>query len=108
MRHFFFKAKIEESLGDYANWTSVDDAMEKAARWAKEVAVYRHSRLTAMRLAGDPNNPIRTIREDITADQLRDEILAEMERLGLFENAGAPQGIENRAVPVTNGSGEET
>jgi hypothetical protein len=46
-------------------------------------------------LAGDSNNPVRTIRDDITANELRAEIMAEMERLGLFETAPEPQGIEN-------------
>ncbi len=29
--------------------------MNEAGRWAREVAVYRHARLSAMKLAGDPN-----------------------------------------------------
>jgi hypothetical protein len=31
----------------------------------------RHARLSAMKLAGDPNNPLRAIRDDITVDELR-------------------------------------
>jgi hypothetical protein len=29
----------------------------------------RHARLSAMKLAGDPNNPLRAIRDDITVDE---------------------------------------
>jgi hypothetical protein len=41
---------------------------------------------------------LRKIRDDITADELRAEIMAEMERLGLFETAPKTQGIENRSA----------
>jgi hypothetical protein len=69
-----------------------------AASLAEKVAPYRHARLSAVKMAGDPNNPVRRIRDDITADELRAEIMAEMERLGLFETAPKTQRIENRSA----------
>jgi hypothetical protein len=53
--------------------SEVDADYKKAAHLAALVAPYRHARLSAMKLAGDPNNPVR-IRDDATADELRAEI----------------------------------
>jgi hypothetical protein len=39
---------------------------------ANLAAPYRHSRLSAVKLAGDPNNPVR-FKDDATADELRAE-----------------------------------
>ena len=35
MRHFYLKARIEESLGKDADWKAVDTAMVEAGRWAR-------------------------------------------------------------------------
>jgi hypothetical protein len=99
MRHFYFLAKIEESLGETANWKMVDETMERAAKWAKEVAIYRHARLSAMKLAGDSNNPLRAIRDDITADELRAEIIAKLEKLGLFVTTEPPS-TKAQGIPL--------
>jgi hypothetical protein len=45
-----------------------DEDYKQAAALAALVAPYRHSKLTAAKLAGDPNNPIR-IKDDATAVQ---------------------------------------
>jgi hypothetical protein len=45
----------------------------KRRRLAALVAPYRHARLSAMKLAGDPNNPVR-IRDDATLEELRAEM----------------------------------
>jgi hypothetical protein len=47
-------------------------------------APYRHARLSAMKLAGDPNNPLR-IRDDATAAELRAEII---KHLGVLIEGG--------------------
>ena len=69
MRHFYLKARIEELLGKDADWKAVDTAMVEAGRWAREVALYRHARLSAVKLAGDPNEPL--IPDNMTLEQLR-------------------------------------
>ena len=56
---------------------------EKAAHLASLVAPYRHQRLSAVKLAGDPNNPAR-FKDDATAAELREEI---MRRLGVLHEA---------------------
>jgi hypothetical protein len=47
-------------------------------------APYRHARLSAMKLAGDPNNPPH-FKDDATADELRAEI---SRRLMVLQKAG--------------------
>jgi hypothetical protein len=49
--------------------------------------------LSAVKLAGDPNNPAR-FRDDATADELREEV---MRRLGILAAAGV---IDLKALPV--------
>jgi hypothetical protein len=57
---------------------------EKAAALAALAAPYRHTRLSAMKLASDPNSPLR-VRDDATAAELRAEI---MKRLASLTEAG--------------------
>jgi hypothetical protein len=71
MRHFFIRAEMGKNAG--RDQSEVDADYKKAAHLAALVAPYRHARLSAMKLAGDPNNPVR-IRDDATADELRAEI----------------------------------
>ena len=99
---------IEQSFGEDSDWKAVDAAMEAVGRWAREVAVYRHARLSAMKLAGDPNAPL--IPDNMTLEQLRQDIVSEVARLGHVLDLPVvrePQGIENRPSPgPTNGEGE--
>ena len=96
MRYFYAKACNERWKTDgNADDKVIGASYLQAASLAEKVAPYRHARLSAVKLAGDPNNPVRRIRDDITAAELRAEIMAEMERLGLFETPLEPQGIEN-------------
>jgi uncharacterized protein (DUF849 family) len=44
MRQFYFKAMIEKSAGEHADWKAVDAAILQAAAMAKEVAPYWHVR----------------------------------------------------------------
>jgi hypothetical protein len=52
----------------------VDQDYKDAATLAAMVAPYRHARLSAVKLAGDPNNPAR-FKDDATADELRAELM---------------------------------
>ena len=56
----------------------------------------RSSRLSAVKLVGDPNNPAR-FKDDATADELRAEV---MRRLMVLQEAGA---IDLQALPVPKG-----
>ena len=79
MSHFYFKAKVLKTLGVDAPFDQIDDLMEKAAKWAKELAVFKHAKIQAMRLASDPNAPV--LPEHMTLDELRESIMADFERL---------------------------
>ena len=73
MRHFFIRAEMGKNAG--RDQSEVDADYKKAAAFLGSVGgtISRHARLSAMKLAGDPNNPVR-IRDDATADELRAEI----------------------------------
>ena len=60
------------------------------------VAPYRHARLSAMKLAGDPNNPVR-FNDNATGDELRTELTKQLE---ILISAGL---IDLQALPVAAG-----
>jgi hypothetical protein len=47
---------------------------------AEKIAPYRHARLSAVKLAGDPNNPVR-IPDNASLDELRELVKLHYERL---------------------------
>jgi hypothetical protein len=93
MRHFFMRAEMGKNVG--RNQSEVDADYEKAARLAALVAPYRHARLSAMKLAGDPNNMERF--DNATADELREEVMRHIARLS---DAGV---IDLKALPLPDG-----
>ena len=82
MGHYFIRAEMGKNAG--RKQSEVDADYEKAAHLAALVAPYRHARLSAMKLAGDPNNPVR-IRDDATVEELRAEM---MKHLGILIDGG--------------------
>jgi hypothetical protein len=82
MGHYFIRAEMGKNAG--RKQSEVDADYEKAAHLAALVAPYRHARLLAMKLAGDPNNPVR-IRDDATVEELRAEM---MKHLGILIDGG--------------------
>ena len=90
MRHFYFRANIEERLGDGADWRRVDQAFMQAVHVAEKVARYRHAQRSAVRLSGDLNaRP-----ENVNLDELLASIRADWAVIGpLIEmDPAAPQG----------------
>jgi hypothetical protein len=81
----------------------VDEDYKQAAHLAALAAPYRHAKLSAVKLAGDPNNPAR-FKDDATADELREEIIKRLTALseaGVLDLTAVPvpeDGIGNRAV----------
>ena len=55
MRHFFIRAEMGKNAG--RKQEEVDEDYKQAAALAALVAPYRHARLSAMKIAGDPNTP---------------------------------------------------
>jgi hypothetical protein len=82
MRHFYVRAMAAKQTKQSDK--VIDAAMIQAVQIAEKVAPYRHARLSAVRLAGDPNNPLR-FKDDATADELREEI---MHHLGMLADGG--------------------
>ena len=82
MRHFYVRAMAAKQTKQPDK--VIDAAMIQAVQIAEKVAPYRHARLSAVRLAGDPNNPLR-FKDDATADELREEI---MHHLGVPVDGG--------------------
>jgi hypothetical protein len=91
MRHFYMRAEMGKNAGRKEE--EVDEDYKQAAALAALVAPYRHARLSAIKFAGDPNNPAR-FKDDATADELRAEI---MKRLEILTSAGL---IDLEALPA--------
>jgi hypothetical protein len=91
MRHFFMRAEMGVNAG--RKQSEVDEDYKQAAALAAMLAPYKHARLSAVKLAGDPNNPVR-FKDDATTDELRKEI---MRRLGVLQDAGV---IDLTALPA--------
>ena len=66
-RHFFIRAEMGKNAGRRKE--EVDEDYKQAAALAALVAPYRHPKLSAVKLAGDPINPAR-FKDDATADEL--------------------------------------
>jgi hypothetical protein len=91
MQHFFIRAEMRKNAGRKKE--EVDEDYKQAAVLAALVAPYRHARLSAVKLAGDPNNPAR-FNDNATADELRAEL---MKRLEILTSAGL---IDLQALPA--------
>ena len=92
MRHFYRKAKIEESLGRFCDFRIVDKAIETAARIAREIVSFRHLRISAIKLAvADPNADL--LRGDMTADEMCEIIRRKREEEGLLPPPIQHQGL---------------
>jgi hypothetical protein len=74
----------------------IDQDYRDAAHLAVLAAPFRHSKLTATKILGDPNNPVH-FRDDATADELRAEI---MKRIATLQDAGL---IDLQALPAPDG-----
>ena len=92
MRHFYRKAKIEESLGRFCDFRIVDKAIETAARIGREIVSFRHPRISAIKLAvADPNADL--LRGDMTADEMREIIRGKLIEEGLLPAPVEHQGL---------------
>jgi hypothetical protein len=98
MAHFYHKARVLKTLGADAPFDQIDDLMDRAGRWAKELAVFRFAKIQAMRLATDPNAP--TLPEQMSIEELRESIMADFERLREY-------GVLSLPSHEVNGNGKE-
>ena len=97
-QHFYRKAKIEESLGRFCDFRIVDNALQNAARIAREIVSFRHPKISAVKLAvADPNADL--LRGDMTADEMREIIRRKLEEEGLLP----PRQVVEHQESKTNG-----
>jgi hypothetical protein len=81
---FFYRLALKEKRrNEEADLKAIRDNLREAVNIAKEVAPYRHARLSSVKVAADRAS-MPAVRDDITADELRADIFAEMLRLGLL------------------------
>jgi hypothetical protein len=71
MRHFYVRAKEAQKTKQAAS--VIDGRVLQAMSIAEKIAQYRHARLSAVKLAGDPNSRVR-FKDDATTEELRAEI----------------------------------
>jgi hypothetical protein len=88
--HFFIRAEMGKNAGRRAE--EVDRDYKKAATLAALAAPYRHARLSAVKLASSPTDPMQNW-DKATAEELRAEI---MQRLSILSEAGI---IDLEALP---------
>jgi hypothetical protein len=107
-KHFFIRAEMGKNAG--RKQSEVDEDYRQAAHLAALAAPYRHARLSAVKVAGDPNNPVR-FKDDATAEELRAEMMrriAEMRDAGVIDLTALPapnSGIGNRPPHGADPSG---
>jgi hypothetical protein len=105
---YFFRRALEPRKGRKAE--QIDQDYRDAAHLAVLAAPFRHSKLTATKILGDPNNPVH-FRDDATAEELRAEIMKRLEILisaGLIDLQALPApagGIANQPIPGVDQSG---
>ena len=83
MRHFFILAE-----GQKGTLSEVNEYYKEAARLGALVAPYRHARLSAIKLAGDPNAGTGGFKPNATLDELREELgkrVVAMAQAGLID-----------------------
>ena len=88
--HFFIRAEMGKNAGRRAE--EVDRDYKQAATLAALAAPYRHARLSAVKLASSPTDPMQNW-DKATAEELRAEI---MQRLSILSEAGI---IDLEALP---------
>lgn len=82
MAHFYTRAMNLKHAGGKAE--IIDASFRDAVAIAEKIAPYRHARLSAIKLAGDPTNPLR-VKGDATRDELMEEI---RHHLGVLIDSG--------------------
>jgi hypothetical protein len=90
MRHFYTRAMVLKQ--NKGSQELIDADLLNAASTAEKIAPYRFARLSAVKLAGDPNKST-TFKDVATAAELRAEI---MRRLAVLQEYGV---LDLKALP---------
>jgi hypothetical protein len=92
MRYFYSLAETLKANG--GTLAEIIGYYEKAARLAALAAPYRHGRLSAIKLLGDPNIGVGPFKADATLEELKAELgkrVAAAARAGLVDLAALPE-----------------
>jgi hypothetical protein len=98
MKHFYWKSRILEQMGTEGDYDAVDRAWGETGKWAREVAQFRHAKIQAIRLAGDPNAAM--LPENMTVQELRDSLIEDLAKLrdaGVLELPPPAQGVVDKS-----------
>jgi hypothetical protein len=91
---WFFERAVKPRKGRKP--IEVDEDYRSTAQLAALAVPFKHARLAATRILGDPNSPV-DIKDNATADELRAEI---MKRIEILVSAGL---IDLKALPMLDG-----
>jgi hypothetical protein len=83
MRYFYGLALKEKRRNEEADLKAIRDNLREAVIIAKEVAPYRHARLSSVKVGADRAN-IPAVPDGMTAQELRALILEDVLRLGIL------------------------
>ena len=83
MTFFYRLALKEKSRNEQADLKAIRDNLREAVIIAKEVAPYQHARLSSVKVGADRTSK-PDLPDDMTAQELRAEILGEVLRLGIL------------------------
>ena len=101
MCYFFTRALQYKGMGKPRD--EIDASMALALEAAVAAAPYRHAKLAAIKLAGDPNNPLRML-DSASKDELKAEIIKHLRILApVLELDNIP---ELRGLALANASGD--
>jgi hypothetical protein len=86
MTYFYRLALKEKRRNEGADPKAIRDNFREAVTIAKEVAPYRHARLSSVRVAGDRTN-MPEVPDGVTAQEVRAELFSEIARTGILPTA---------------------
>jgi hypothetical protein len=92
LNHFYWRARILETLREEGDYDLLDKAWSECGKWAEKLAAFEHPRIQAIKLAADPNQPL--LPENMSLEQLRESIMQDLERL---RDAGPAQGVVDKS-----------
>ena len=96
-----------ETLGGEGDYDLLDRAWAECGRWAEKLAQFEHPKIQAVQLAADPN---ALVLENMTLDELRMAIMADLERLrerGVLDLSSLSLANPDADLPMTGGSRDQ-
>jgi hypothetical protein len=108
LAHFYWRARILETLGGEGDYDLLDRAWAECGRWAEKLAQFEHPKIQAVRLAQDPNAAL--LPEHMSLEQLRDSIMEDLARLrerGVLDLSSLSLANPKADLPMNGGSPDQ-